>query len=360
MKRALTSIGLTILLGGTVPVVPEEMKLLYSAQGTASAQLRTETYCEQVSSSSPCVWVEKAAVEKPLLDDDGNGLVSWSVFADRNGNKVIVQIPDEQYARMGMKTDAVKGGGFVANPKESEYITLFESLNQKADAAIAFDAASGAADNGGVVTSLTFSHTVTGSDTFLVVTAGSNTTSNPTVNSVTYNGVAMTEVDERLNSTVRLSLSYLIAPTTGANNVVVTWSGAGTGAGQQLNAISASYTGAKQTGQPDSNGFATFTNATVLAISTTVVAENSWLSGTLNGNAGEMINGTGPETQRGVDRFNQVAIDTNGVVGTGAQTLDWDDGWTVNDTGVGLVISIAPAVAAATPINVSSDLILFE
>ena len=217
--------------------------------------------------------------------------------------------------------------------------------------AIAFDAAAGAKDGSAVVTSLTFAHTCTGSDRILVVTAGTNSTTSPTVDAVTYNGVSATEVNEQSNGALRLALWYLIAPATGANNVVVTWSGVATGLGQQLNAISVSYTGAKQTGQPDSNGSQTFSSATSVAVSTTVVASDCWLSGSLQGSAGEMINGTGPETQRGVDQFNQIAIDTNGTVGTGAQTLDWT--WSSADTGLGLVMSIAP-VAAAGPANVKT------
>lgn len=215
--------------------------------------------------------------------------------------------------------------------------------------AIAFDAAGGAKDNSGGVTSLTFAHTTSaGSDRLMVVTAGSNTTSVPTVDDVKYNGDQLIEVDEKFEGTnVRLALWYMVAPDSGTNNVVVTWSGTGTGAGQQLNAVSQTYTGASQTGQPDSNGFDIFSNEDPFAVSTTVVASNCWLAGAFQGSTGEIAAGSpvAPTVQRGVDQFNQVGVDTNGVVGTGAQTINWD---AANpDTGVGLVISIAPAGGAA-------------
>lgn len=83
---------------------------------------------------------------------------------------------------------------------------------------IAFDAKS----SGNSVTpqtSLTVAHTCTGSNLVLFVGVGADSTAGPT--GVTYNGVALTKVDEHLN--FALSSWYLVAPTTGTHDIVITF-----------------------------------------------------------------------------------------------------------------------------------------
>lgn len=131
--------------------------------------------------------------------------------------------------------------------------------------AIAFDASSGqdvASTNG-----LSFSHTCTGSNGMLLVSVYNAST---TVTSVTYNSVAMTLIDSSGTSNANVQLYYLIAPTTGANTLVVSSSGGGV-----LGASSASYTGVKQSAQPDNSvrqSSGTSPNTTTL----TTVADNCW------------------------------------------------------------------------------------
>ena len=127
---------------------------------------------------------------------------------------------------------------------------------------IAFDAASSGHQNSG--TSLTFAHTCTGANRVLVVLVRKGSA---TILSVTYNGVAMTPItDDGTNYGY-----YLVAPTTGANNVVVTMSSAAT-----IWGVAASYTGARQSGQPDAS--ATFSDAANPSTATLTVAETgAWL-----------------------------------------------------------------------------------
>lgn len=69
----------------------------------------------------------------------------------------------------------------------------------------------------------TFAHTVTtNSDRILFVTACEQ--SGQSISGVTYNGVAMTKLGEKVQTGggVRVSLWYLFAPATGTNNVVIT------------------------------------------------------------------------------------------------------------------------------------------
>ncbi len=69
--------------------------------------------------------------------------------------------------------------------------------------------------------SLTWSHTNTAGD-FMVVTV---TTKDKSISSVTYNGVGLTQAGTITSNSMRVALFYLVAPATGAHNVVVTASG---------------------------------------------------------------------------------------------------------------------------------------
>jgi hypothetical protein len=160
--------------------------------------------------------------------------------------------------------------------------------------AIAFNAATSASNSASAT--LTFAHTVSGSNTMLLVGFIANKATVPAVSSVTYNGVAMTATSASpltVSATVKNHLYYLVNPTTGANNVVITFASAPDG----IAANALSYTGAKQTGQPDSQMSTASTGATA-TLTTTTVANGSWLVGvfrndsTGNGTAG------GSTTQR--------------------------------------------------------------
>jgi len=105
-----------------------------------------------------------------------------------------------------------------------------------------FDAATDGGNNGGGSTSLTFSHTVTGSDPILFVGFVGDLIANPDlITGVTYNGVAMTQVRaSNLSGCERWVYLYgLTAPATGSHSVVITSSGV-----QWVLAGAASYTGA--------------------------------------------------------------------------------------------------------------------
>ncbi len=138
---------------------------------------------------------------------------------------------------------------------------------------IAFDAVGGTA----VVnpaTSLTFSHTCSGVNRLLIV--GIDTTTVDDITSVTYAGVAMTLACKvqggAANNDVWNYLYYLVAPATGANNIVISKSSS-----TIIVAASVSYTGVKQTGQPDATQtkFAGVAGSETITITT--VADNSWV-----------------------------------------------------------------------------------
>ncbi len=138
-------------------------------------------------------------------------------------------------------------------------------------------------------TSSSFSHTCTGTNLILFVQVGSQG-STQTVSGVTYNGVSMTQINSTFHSGVRTTtLFYLLNPATGSNTVTISM----TGNVFQLG-IAASYTGVKQSGQPDANSIKGPTTTTSYSDSVTTVADNCWtIMGGVDENASTLSNGTG-------------------------------------------------------------------
>ena len=133
--------------------------------------------------------------------------------------------------------------------------------------AIAFDTITTPANV--TATSLTFSHTTTGANRILFV--GILTGGGDIVTGVTYAGVSMTLVNKNILASGNVIYLYvLVAPASGANNVVVSQS-----ASAFLDAAAISYTGAKQSGQPDANTTGAGTG-TSLTTTLTTIADNSW------------------------------------------------------------------------------------
>lgn len=215
--------------------------------------------------------------------------------------------------------------------------------------ALAFDAA--ASTDGGAVSSLTFSHTCSGNDRIIIVGVAAGDDDGRTVSSVTYAGVNLTQVRAQRLQTSGIpdkwvEMWYLVAPATGANNVVVTLSGA---VSNWVAAGSISLTGAAQTGQPDASNDAVGTSTTA-SVSVTTVADNCWvidvvsyedLSPTLTVGAGQ--------TERWIQND---ASDLQGAGSTegpktpaGAVTMSWDGG---NDDWAMMAVSVAPAAGEAT------------
>lgn len=140
--------------------------------------------------------------------------------------------------------------------------------------AIAFDASSiRTQDSGGGATS-TWAHTCTGSNRILFV--GVTVGAGKTVSGVTYNAVAMTQVNTLALAGTTFDNGYLfrlVAPATGANNIVVTAS-----ADTFIYAAATSYNNVDQTTPIDVQGTNSAT-ATSLGLSLTTTKNNDWLVG---------------------------------------------------------------------------------
>lgn len=169
-------------------------------------------------------------------------------------------------------------------------------------------------DGGTGTTSLTFSHTCTGSNLILFVAADGNQTAGGNVlTGITYNGVAMTQVT---GSPIAKAgrwfyLFYLVGPATGAHNVVISNPGSDYTAGSAV-----SYTGALQSGQPDATNTSQANGVTHNTVTVTTIKDNCWVvaasRGTANpvadsgttirvvmGNACSLVDSNGPKTPAG-------------------------------------------------------------
>ena len=136
---------------------------------------------------------------------------------------------------------------------------------------IAFDAKTTASVNPG--TSLTWSHTCTGSNLILLVATNDNHTAADNITGITYNSVALTKIKNLYLSNKNIGLWYLLNPATGANNVVMT-----AGASSALMGIAGSYSGVAQTQPNIITGAvsATATASTGQTLTVTTTIDNSW------------------------------------------------------------------------------------
>lgn len=214
--------------------------------------------------------------------------------------------------------------------------------------AIAIDAVS-ASSGVSSVSSVTFSHTIATANEVLVVSIGARTNkanTNNIVSTVTYNGTSCTS--QRADANIaggpdtfsgRSAIYTLVNPSTGTNNVVVTWTGTVTYGGSGAS----SWTGVDQTTPVNTAGGATGTSTTLSAGLTTTV-DSCYLidavysrSGTLTKNA----------TQTTIANVSIAADDTVGAsyksAGTaGAKTMDWTESADGNDWAMS-VIALQPS-----------------
>ena len=108
--------------------------------------------------------------------------------------------------------------------------------------------------------------------------------SSQTCSGVTYNGVAMTQLTTLAgapNAGETLYLWGLAAPTTGTNNIVGSFSGAGT---RVFDAIL--YSGAQTATAIEASNTTSGGAATSASISVTTITDNDWLVGYFRGNGG--------------------------------------------------------------------------
>lgn len=202
--------------------------------------------------------------------------------------------------------------------------------------ALAFDAFSSGSTLPG--NSITMAHTCTGSNLILIVGISSNNAD--TVTGVTYNGVAMTLGKKSSVTGPVTYMYYLIAPATGAHNIVIS----GTGS-EFWRAVGASYTGARQSSQPDQSAENRVTN-TAITTTLTQAVTNAWQVGIMaNSGSGTGSAGSGVGSVRG-NVGNIIYIgDSNTTTAAGTRTLTWNN--TTNTQLDALQLSIADVTQPA-------------
>lgn len=204
---------------------------------------------------------------------------------------------------------------------------------------IALDATSGGSAS---TTAITVAHTCTGSNLYLIVDVfNQGDTSATDVTGVTYNGVAMTLIVSGANASDDAAYQwYLINPATGANNIVVTRADT-TGT---CFVKGTSYTGVKQSGQPDASAYKEQVTNTLVS-SVTVVAENSWAHlGVYNPEGGAITASTNTTSRNNTPNYTMSA-DNNADITAGSYSM------TVTRTSgssefMSVMSSFAPAVAS--------------
>jgi hypothetical protein len=137
---------------------------------------------------------------------------------------------------------------------------------------IAFDAASSA--QAGSASSLSWSHSCSGSDRLLVVgtNSGDLSAGDRPVTSITYNGANLTKIRSDDAGNIRTELWYLVVPASGSHTIQVTFSGNNI----NVQAGAVSLTGVDQSSPLDANNGATGSSPSP-SVSITTVADNAWV-----------------------------------------------------------------------------------
>jgi len=148
------------------------------------------------------------------------------------------------------------------------FLALFFLLPNYSHAAIALNATSTGSTSS---TSLTVAQACNGTDR-LLVTGVVTTPTTDIVTGVTYNGAALTRsATTDYGGVAREYLYYLINPSSGTNNIVVSISGGAT----LIQAHSACYTGVSQSGFPDAGPTSGKVTSTDISSTLTTVADNA-------------------------------------------------------------------------------------
>lgn len=206
--------------------------------------------------------------------------------------------------------------------------------------AIAFDTTT--QNTGGSGTSLTFSHTNTGSDLWMHVLVRSDGTSS----GATYAGVAMTLLAQGNDGTGNWYAEYYLAnPASGANNFVVSY-GASRG---YIQAFIASYTGVDSSSPEATNSSIGVTVGTSASIAVTTITANAWVIGSA-GEQGAGVTSAGSNTAiegTGINAARTYRSTLSPIATPASTTMNFDSSSGSSDWSV-FAYSLKPVGAVAT------------
>ncbi|HEU5114651.1 MAG TPA: hypothetical protein VFT82_02710 [Candidatus Paceibacterota bacterium] len=190
-----------------------------------------------------------------------------------------------------------------------------------ATSTIAFDSSGGTVTTTGLPTSISWSHTVSGSNRALVVfvyNADGSGGGSDNISSVTYNGTAMTRVNDAYTDNGQRIFGYiLLNPVTGTHTISVTTSSSQ----NQLGGVSLSYTGVRQTSEPEAYSSHDGTNRQLMVF-TNVPTANSWVVGATRNSLAAPSAAQGTTIRNTVNTM--AGADSGGAVPDGARFLQWN------------------------------------
>lgn len=196
-------------------------------------------------------------------------------------------------------------------------------------------------------------HTASGSNRIVIVGAMGDFTSAGLLTGITYGGVAMTKIIEGISWSGGnyLSLWYLIAPATSASSIIFTW----TGADKRVSFVCASYTGAKQSGQPDVSTSNNQESGSSLTTTLTSIADNCWtVLHLLPADFDSSSGGTGTTMRQNSNGGRGGYADSNGAITPAGSTS-----LIVNYGGSTRAGHVMASIAPAPPVFDSNFLSLF-
>lgn len=232
------------------------------------------------------------------------------------------------------------GAGTLTTGPVDVYVTYTENR-------ITFDAGTNSGYQAASA-SYSWSHTCTGGNGYLVVGVSMLSLAQ-TVTGITYNSIALTFIGAQNSVTgaARVELWGLVAPTTGANTIAVTLSGAIASA-----AVASSYIGVNQSLPTESFAGAQATNvgAADATVNSTTVADNDWVVDMIATDDIAITVGAG-QTQVG----NVTGVGGSGAMSyegpktpAGAVTMSWTDVGALFTWSIGAV-ALRPTSAAGLP-----------
>ncbi len=189
--------------------------------------------------------------------------------------------------------------------------------------------------------SLTWSHTCTGGKLALFVGVYGDTAADH-ITGVTYNAVSMTQIDvSQVPGDRYIYLYYLLAPATGAHNVVVS-----ANATIIIGGVSVSYTGVTQSGIPDGHDKNTASSVTTITKSITTTGTD-WIIAVGKSSTGTVSAGSGTTLRIG-DSGGFGLFDSNSDKAAGSNSLTINNGVSANMAMIlgGFIDAIPPMTAA--------------
>jgi hypothetical protein len=208
--------------------------------------------------------------------------------------------------------------GLVSADDVAVYIHRPVAAEAGGGGGIEFDAASSDSTSD---TSLTFSHTTSGSNRAIGVCVGWRVNDGQSISGVTYNGVALTEDANSpvLDGRTATALYSLVNPASGANNIVVSLSGAAT----SIASIAVSFTGAHQTTLTGTSATDTLDNGTSDSLDVSSASGEIVFDCLAHYASGEAATPGGSQTERGDLGDGDLSLAASTQPGATTTSMSW-------------------------------------